>query len=99
LPSGDFRHTRDMSAATINRFARAVLLGPDVLARAAVSRVETVEEQWILRQPRRVRESYVRDVLDAPGDDTLLGELWMLRQSDSVRESYCRVVLEPRLDA
>ena len=99
MPSGDFRHTRPMSAATVNRFARAVLLGPDVLARAAVSRVETIEERWMLRQPRRVRESYVRDVLDAPGDDALLGELWMLRQSDNVRESYCRTVLEPRLDA
>jgi hypothetical protein len=98
MPSGDFRHTRLMSAATVNRFARAVLLGPDVLARAAVSRVESIEERWMLRQPRRVRESYVRDVLDAPGDDTLLGELWMLRQSDNVRESYCRTVLEPRLD-
>jgi hypothetical protein len=88
-----------MTSATLNRFARAVLLGPDVLARAAVSRVQTAEEAWILRQPRRVRESYVRDVLDAPGDDTLLAELWMLRQSDAVRESYCRTVLEPRLAA
>ena len=99
MPTDEFRHTRPMTATTINRFARAVLLGPDVLARAAVSRVETVEEQWILRQPRRVRESYVRNVLDAPGDDTLLAELWMLRQSDAVRESYCLTVLEPRLDA
>ena len=88
-----------MSAATVNRFARAVLLGPDVLARAAVSRVEKDEERWMLRQPRRVRESFVRDVLDAPGDDDLLSELWMLRQSESVRESYCRTVLEPRLES
>jgi hypothetical protein len=88
-----------MSAATTNRFARAVLLGPDVLARAAVSRVETAEEEWMLRQPRRVRESYVRQVLDRPGDGTLLAELWMLRLPDAVRESYCRDVLEPRLES
>jgi hypothetical protein len=52
----------------------------------------------MLRQSRRVRESYVREVLDHGGQDTTLAELWMLRQSDSVRESYCQEVLEPRLE-
>ena len=96
------RQTRHSSTAvtqvTPNRFARAVLLGPDVLARAAASRVETIEEQWMLRQSRRVRESYVREVLDPGGSGTTLAEIWMLRQSETVRESYCEVVLEPRLD-
>ena len=87
-----------MSQVTPNRFARAVLLGPDVLARAAAGRVDTPEEAWMLRQSRRVRESYVREVLDHGGQDTTLAELWMLRQSDSVRESYCQEVLEPRLE-
>ena len=52
----------------------------------------------MLRQSRRVRESYVREVLDAGAEGTTLAEMWMLRQSDSVRESYCQDVLEPRLD-
>jgi hypothetical protein len=74
-----------------------VLLGPDVLSRAAAGRVAAPEEAWMLRQSRPVRESYVREVLDADGDDELLAEIWMLRQPDSVRESYVRDVLEPRL--
>ena len=74
-----------------------MLLGPDVLSRAAASRVQTAEEAWMLRQSRAVRESYVRDVLDPHGDDEALAEIWMLRQSDAVRESYVRDVLEPRL--
>jgi hypothetical protein len=80
-----------------NRFARAVLLGPDVLSRAAAGRVVTPEEQWMLRQPKSVRVSYVREVLDAPGDDELLTQIWMLGQDDAVRASYIHDVLEPRL--
>ena len=75
-----------------------MLLGPDVLSRAAAGRVETAEEAWMLRQAKGVRASYVRDVIDAPGDEERLAEIWMLRQSDGVRESYVRDVLEPRLD-
>jgi hypothetical protein len=75
-----------------------VLLGPDVLSRAAAARVGTPEERWMLRQSRRVRESYVRAVVDHPGDETALAEIWMLRQPDAVRDSYVREVLEPRLD-
>jgi hypothetical protein len=74
-----------------------VLLGPDVLSRAAASRVATAEERWMLRQSRQVRESYVRDVIDPPGDEQALAEIWMLRQSADVRDSYVRDVLEPRL--
>jgi hypothetical protein len=50
----------------------------------------------MLRQPRGVRESYVREVLDRGGDPRL-AEIWMLRQGDEVRESYIREVLEPAL--
>jgi hypothetical protein len=88
-----------ISAAPTNRFARAVLLGPDVLSRAAAGRVETAEEAWMLRQSKAVRASYVREVIDAQGDEDRLAEIWMLRRSEEVRESYIREVLEPRLDA
>ena len=50
----------------------------------------------MLRQPRGVRESYVREVIDRGGDD-LLAEIWMLRQPDAVRKSYVKDVLEPKL--
>ena len=53
----------------------------------------------MLRQAKPVRASYVRNVIDADGDDQLLAEIWMLLQSDEVRESYVREVLEPRLRA
>ena len=82
-----------------NRFARAVLLGPDVLSRAAAGRVDTPEEAWMLRQSKSVRASYVREVIDSDGDEDRLAEIWMLRQSDEVRESYVREVLAPRLHA
>ena len=74
-----------------------MLLGPDVLSRAAAGRVETPEEAWMLRQAKGVRASYVREVIDTPGDEEQLAEIWMLRQPDDVRESYVREVLEPRL--
>jgi hypothetical protein len=80
-----------------NRFARAVLLGPDVLTRAAAARVDTPEEAWMLRQSKAVRASYVRDVVDRPGNEERLAEIWMLRQDDAVRESYVREVLEPEM--
>jgi hypothetical protein len=75
-----------------------VLLGPDVLSRAAASRTNLPEEQWMLRQSKAVRASYVREVLDKGGDVELRSQIWMLGQSEQVRESYARDVLEPRLD-
>jgi len=47
----------------------------------------------MLRQPRAVRESYVREVL-ARGEDPTAREIWMLRQPKPVRESYISEVLE-----
>ncbi len=67
------------------------------MRRAATSRAKTPEERWILGQPRAVRETYVRQVLDAPGDPVLLDQIWMMRQPDAVRESYVAEVLEPAL--
>ena len=77
--------------------ARLVLRSPGFVRRAAATRAVNAEERWLLSQPRRVRESYVREVLDAGGDD-LRTEIWMLRQPDEVRDSYVREVLEPRLN-
>jgi hypothetical protein len=86
-----------IASTPTNRFARAVLLGPDVLSRAAAGRVATLEEAWMLRQSKAVRASYVREVIDVPGDEELLVQIWMLKQPEAVRESYVRDVLEPRL--
>ena len=72
-----------------------MLLGPQMVARAAARAARAPEERWMLCQPRAVRESYVREVLDR-GDDPLLQEKWMLLQADAVRESYVREVLEAR---
>ena len=74
------------------RLARRVLLAPRAVRWAASRSVQSPEELWMLRQPRHVRESFVREVLDAGGDDRLQ-EIWMLRQDDHVRESYAREVL------
>ena len=76
-----------------------MLLGPDVLSRAAASRTNLPEEQWMLRQSKAVRASYVREVLDKGGDVELRSQIWMLGQSEKVRESYARDVLEPRLES
>jgi hypothetical protein len=81
----------------VGAVARRVLLGPDVVARAAASRVNRPEQVWMLLQPRPVRQSYVHEVLDR-GDDPVHAQIWMLRQAKAVRESYVRRVLEPGLD-
>ena len=47
----------------------------------------------MLRQPRAVRQSFVREVIDE-GGDPVLQEKWMLVQADDVRHSYVRDVLE-----
>jgi hypothetical protein len=78
----------------VNALARRVLLGPDVVAKAAAGRVNQCEQAWMLCQPRAVRQSYVHDVLDR-GEDPVHAQIWMLRQTKAVRESYVRAVLEP----
>lgn len=47
----------------------------------------------MLRQPRAVRESYVRAVLRSP-DPERAKVAWLLRQPEGVRESYVREVLD-----
>ena len=75
------------------RLQRSVLLAPAPIAKAAASRVSLPEEAWMLRQPKKVRVSYVREVLDKGGEERL-AQIWILRQPNQVRESYIREVLE-----
>jgi hypothetical protein len=75
---------------------RRVLLAPAFVSRTAARAAGAREEAWMLRQPKTVRESYVREVVDR-GEDPLHAEIWMLRQPKAVRESYVREVLEPAL--
>jgi hypothetical protein len=79
-----------------NGLARRVLLAPNLVARAAARAAGEREQAWMLAQPRAVRESYVREVVDR-GEDPVHAEIWMLRQPKAVRESYVREVLEPTL--
>ena len=68
---------------------KRVLLGPAAVRRAA-QRGLGAKERWMLSQPRSVRRSFVRNVLDGDGNE----EAWMLMQSDEVRVSYVREVLD-----
>jgi hypothetical protein len=72
---------------------RAVMTGPDVIARAAARTVDQPEQRWMLRQPRAVRCSFVEEVVDRPGDPNA-AERWMLLQKESVRKSYVAEVLD-----
>jgi hypothetical protein len=83
---------------TAERLARHVLRAPGFVRRMAAAQAKGPAEAWMLRQPQRVRESYVREVLDRGGDERLT-EIWMLRQPERVRESYIAEVLEPGLPA
>ena len=76
---------------------RSALLAPDFVARAAAGATDDRQAKWLLNQPKPVRESYVREVLDKPGDRTLLSTAWLLRQPDDVRGSYLRDVVDPQL--
>ncbi len=64
--------------------ARAVLTGPDFLARGLAAAEQNPQRRWILRRPRTVRRSFVNDVIDTAGDQ----ERWMLLQNDETRHSY-----------
>ena len=72
---------------------RAVLTGPDMVARAVAKTVDAPEQRWLLRQPRTVRCSFVEEVIDR-ADDPNAAERWMLLQKEAVRKSYVREVLE-----
>ena len=76
---------------------RSALLAPDFIASAAAGATDDPQAKWLLNQPKPIRESYVRDVLDGEGDRTLLATRWLLRQPDDVRASYVRAVVDPQL--
>lgn len=72
---------------------RAVLLGPDRVARLAARAVSAREQRWLLRMPRQVRRSFVDEVVDN-GAKHRDQQRWMLLQDDDVRASYLEQVLE-----
>jgi hypothetical protein len=74
--------------------ARAVLTGPDFVARGLAARERDPQRRWILRRPRAVR----RDFVDAVIDDGAAEERWMLLQDDDTRHSYVDEVLDPATD-
>jgi len=85
-----------VSPAPPHRLARQILRAPAFVRNAAALQTRDPVEQWMLRQSRSVRASYVREVLEMGGDEKL-AEIWMLRQSEAVRESYINQVLLPAL--
>jgi hypothetical protein len=78
------------------RHARAVLTGPDFVARNLAWSERDPQRKWMLQRPRAVRRSYVSVVVDGAGDE----ERWMLEQDDDTRRSYVADVLshEPEPD-
>jgi hypothetical protein len=64
--------------------ARAVLLGPDMVARALAGRQRDPQQRWLLQRPRKVRRSFVEDVIDGGMSE----ERWMLLQDKPTRDSY-----------
>ena len=70
--------------------ARAVLTGPDFLARQLANRVNDPQHAWILRRPRELRRDFLETVVDGGADQ----ERWMLLQHDDVCRSYVEAVLE-----
>jgi hypothetical protein len=81
-----------MAARDIGALQRAVLRAPAPVARPLACLTGDAEQRWMLSQPRAVRESFLRDVIDGP-PIARLDEFWMLRQSNEVRQSYVRQVL------
>jgi hypothetical protein len=72
---------------------RAVLVAPDIVARAAARTVEVPEQRWLLRQPHAVRCSFLEEVVDRRADPSA-AERWMLLQAEPVRLSFVREVLD-----
>jgi hypothetical protein len=70
--------------------ARAVLSGPDFVARQIAHRQSDPQQRWILRQPKVVRRSFLEEIIDGEASQ----ERWMLLQDDETRLSYVWEVLE-----
>jgi hypothetical protein len=72
--------------------ARRVLLAPGAVAGALAAAERDPERRWMLRLPREVRRSFVRDVIDR-GGSRAAQERWVLLQDDRVRQSYIESVV------
>ena len=70
--------------------ARAVLSGPDLVARALAGRERDPQRKWLLRRPKAVRRSFLETVIDGDSSE----ERWMLLQDDETRHSYVAEVLD-----
>jgi hypothetical protein len=70
--------------------ARAVLTGPDFVARVLAGRERDPQRRWILRRSRDLRRDFVENVIDQSADQ----ERWMLLQDEETRRSYVTDVLE-----
>lgn len=91
-------HAPATPAANLERLppvARAVLTGPDFLARQAAGLVNDPQQAWILRRGRDVRRDFLEVVIDGGADQ----ERWMLLQHDDVCLSYVEEVLERQAEA
>ncbi len=71
-----------------------MLLGPAPVRLAAARGASDAQEAWMLRQPRDVRASFVREVFGTKVPYERAQEIWMLRQPKAVRESYIRDLLD-----
>ena len=70
--------------------ARAVLGGPDFIARNVASSQRDPQQRWMLKRPREFRREFLEQVIDGGADQ----ERWMLLQHDDVCRSYAEDVLE-----
>jgi hypothetical protein len=77
----------------LSSLERAVLIAPDLVARAASHATDVAEQRWLLRQPRAIRCSFVEEVVDRRHDPRA-AERWMLLQDEAVRMSFVREVLD-----
>jgi hypothetical protein len=81
-----------MSELSLPPGARAVLNGPDALARMLAAAARDPEQRWLLRRPQAVRRAFVAQVIDRGGDD-VAQRRWMLLQDPALRTSYVEEVL------
>ncbi len=81
--------SRILGAVDLPPAARAVLSGPDFVARGIAGRERDPQRRWLLLRPRAVRRSFLAAVVDGGGDE----QRWMLLQDDATRESYVADVL------
>ncbi len=65
----------------------------DVLDRATAVTERAAQEAWMLRNPDRVRDSYLRLIESDPSGRPRGQVVWMLHQPASVRDSYATEVL------